>query len=31
MDGKICQKIKSPTPKYIPSSGQLSTWKRLED
>ena len=31
MDGKICQKIKPPTPTHIPSSVQLSTRGRLED
>ena len=31
VDGKICQKIKPPTPTHIPYSVQLSTWGRLED
>ena len=30
MDGKICQNIKPPTPRHIPSSVQLSTSGRLE-
>ena len=31
MNGKICQKVKPPTPTQFLSSVQLSTWGRLKD
>ena len=31
MDGKVCQKVKPPTPTKFLSSVQLSTWGRLKD